>query len=145
MSVKRKFEFLEHTADAYIAAYGESLEEAFENAALATIDVMTELEKVEPKIEDSFEVKAHDEYALLYSWLEELLVKFELTGKLYSRFKISSIEKTPPGLKLKAKAWGEPYTPERHPSKVGIKSITYHQMEIVKKPKSVTLRFILDI
>jgi len=143
--MKRGFKFLEHTADAYVEAYGTSLEEAFENAALATVEVMTDLEKVEPEIEDALEVEAHDEYALLYSWLEELLVKFELTGKLYSRFKISTIEKTSVGWKLKAKAWGEPYNPERHPSKVGIKSITYHQMEIVKKPKSVTLRFILDI
>ena len=143
--MKKRFKFLEHTADAYVEAYGTSLEEAFENAAMATLDVMTELEKVEAKIEDAFEVEAHDEYALLYSWLEELLVKFELTGKLYSHFKISSIEKTPAGWKLKAKAWGELYDPEKHPSKVGIKSITYHQMEIVKKPKSVTVRFILDV
>ncbi|MDH5389949.1 MAG: archease [Candidatus Bathyarchaeota archaeon] len=143
--MKKRFKFLEHTADAYVEAYGTSLEEAFENAAMATLDVMTELEKVEAKIEDVLEVEAPDEYALLYSWLEELLVKFELTGKLYSRFKISSIEKTPVGWKLKAKAWGELYDPEKHPSKVGIKSITYHQMEIVKKPKSVTVRFILDV
>jgi len=143
--MKKRFRFLEHTADVYVEAYGTSLEEAFENAALATLDVMTEHEKVEPKIEDVLEVEAPDEYALLYSWLEELLVKFELTGKLYSRFKISSIEKTLGGLKLKAKTWGELYDPEKHPSKVGIKSITYHQMEIVKKPKSVTVRFILDV
>ncbi len=143
--MKKGFKFLEHTADVYVEAYGTSLEEAFEKAALATLDVMTEPEKVEPKIEDALEVEAPDEYALLYSWLEELLVKFELTGKLYSRFKISSIEKTPVGWKLKAKAWGELYDPEKHPSKVGIKSITYHQMEIVKKPKSVTVRFILDV
>lgn len=143
--MKKGFKFLEHTADVYVEAYGASLEEAFENAALATLDVMTEPEKVEPKIEDALEVEAPDEYALLYSWLEEILVKFELTDKLYSRFKISSIEKTPVGLKLKAKAWGELYDPERHPSKVGIKSITYHRMEIVKKPKSVTVRFILDV
>ena len=143
--MKKGFKFLEHTADVYVEAHGTSLEEAFENAALATLDVMTEPEKVEPKIEDALEVEAPDEYALLYSWLEEILVKFELTDKLYSRFKISSIEKTPVGLKLKAKAWGELYDPEKHPSKVGIKSITYHRMEIVKKPKSVTVRFILDV
>jgi len=143
--MKKGFKFLEHTADVYVEAYGASLEEAFENAALATLDVMTEPEKVEPKIEDALEVEAPDEYALLYSWLEEILVKFELTDKLYSRFKISSIEKTPVGLKLKAKAWGELYDPEKHPSKVGIKSITYHRMEIVKKPRSVTVRFILDV
>jgi len=143
--MKKRFEFLEHTADAYIAAYGESLEEAFENAASATFEVMTDLKKIKPKVEETVEVEAHDEPALLYNWLEELLVKFELTGKLYSRFKISSIEKTLSGLKLKAKAWGEPYDPKRHPSKVGIKAVTYHRMEIMKKPKAVTIKFILDI
>lgn len=143
--MKKGFKFLEHTADAYVEAYGDNLEEAFENAALATFEVMTDLEKVEPKIEDRVEVEAHDESALLYNWLEELLVKFEMNNKLYSRFKVSSVEETPSGFKLKAKAWGEPYDPERHPSKVGIKAVTYHQMEIVKKPKAVTVRFILDV
>jgi len=145
MSMKKRFEFLEHTADAYIAAYGKSLKEAFENAAYATFEVMTDVAKVEPKVEDRVEVEAHDEYALLYNWLEELLVKFETTGNLYSQFKISSIEETSSGLKLKAKIWGELFDPERHPQKVGIKAVTYHQMEIVKKPKAVTAKFILDI
>ncbi len=143
--MKKCFRFLEHTADAYVEAYGNSLENAFENAALATFDVMTEIEKVEAKIEENLEVEAPDEYALLYSWLEELLVRFELNSKIYSRFKIWPIQKTHGGLKLRAKAWGELYDPKKHPTKVGIKSITYHQMEVVKKPKSVTLRFILDV
>jgi len=143
--MKKRFEFLEHTADAYIVAYGESLEEAFENAALATFEVMTDLKKVKPKVEETVELEAHDESALLYSWLEEFLIRFETIGNLYSRFRVMNIEETPSGLKLKAKAWGEPYNPERHPSKVGIKAVTYHRMEIVKKPKAVTVKFILDI
>ena len=143
--MKKRFDFLEHTADAYIAAYGESLKEAFENAAMATFEVMTDLKKIETKEEDKVEVEAQDEYALLYNWLEEFLVRFETTGKLYSSFKISSIEKTSTGFKLKAKAWGEPYDPEKHPSKVGVKSVTYHQMKIAKQKKRVTVKFILDI
>ncbi|MQY61721.1 archease [archaeon] len=143
--MKKRFRFLEHTADAYIEAYGASLEEAFENAAAAMTDVMTELEKVEAKTEESFVVEAQDEPALLYSWLEELLLEFELKDKLYSRFEVSCIEETSEGFRLRAKAWGEKYDPERHLSKVGIKAATYHQMEILKEPKSVTLRFILDI
>lgn len=142
---ERRFRFLEHTADAYIAAYGDTLEEAFENAALATIEVMTDVEKVEPKFVENVEVEAHDEYALLYDWIEELLIRFETTENLYSRFNISRIEETPHGLRLKAKIWGEPFDPEKHPRKVGVKAITYHRMEIVKKPKKTTVKFILDI
>jgi SHS2 domain-containing protein len=140
-----RFKFLEHTADAYIEAYGGTLEEAFENAAFATMEVMTDAEKVEPRIEDSVEAEAHDESALLYNWIEELLIRFETTENLYSRFKISSIEETPDGLRLRARIWGESFDPEKHPQKVGVKAITYHRMEIVKEPKKVTVKFILDI
>jgi SHS2 domain-containing protein len=145
MTGEERFRFLEHTADAYIEAYGETLEEAFENAAFATVEVMTNAEKVEPKIDDSIEVEAHDEYALLYDWVEALLIRFETTHNLYSRFKISSIEKTASGFKLKARIWGEPFNPEKHLSKVGVKAITYHRMEIVRTPKKVTVKFILDV
>lgn len=141
----KRFDFLEHTADAYIAAFGQNLKEAFENAALATFEVMTDTQKVEPKVEAIVTVEAHDEYALLYDWLEELIVRFETTDNLYSRFKISGIQKTPIGLKLKAKIWGESFTPEKHQQKVGVKGVTYHRMEIIKKPNKVTVKFILDI
>ncbi|UCC33585.1 MAG: archease [Candidatus Bathyarchaeota archaeon] len=142
---KRRFRFLEHTADVYIEACGSTLEEAFENAALATMNVMTEAERVAPRFEDSVEVEAHDEYALLYNWIEELLIRFETAETLYSCFKVSSIEVAPDVLRLKAKIWGEPFDPEKHLQKVGVKAITYHRMEILRKTKQVTVKFILDI
>jgi len=143
--MKKGFRFLEHTADAYVEAYGRSLEEAFENAAAAMTDVMTNVEKVKAEDEETFVVDAHDEAALLYSWLEELLLEFELKEKLYSRFEVSSIKETSEGFRLEARAWGETYDERRHLSKVGIKAATYHQMEINKEADGVTLRFILDI
>lgn len=145
VTTEKRFEFLEHTADVYVAAYGANLLEAFENAALATFETMTNLEKVKPIIEDEIEVEAEDEYALLYSWLEALLIKFETMGNLYSRFQVLSIKETTEGFKLKAKIWGEPFDPERHVQKVGVKAITYHRMEIIKKPEITVVKFILDI
>ena len=143
--LKKRFEFLEHTADLYIAAYGKTLEEAFENAAYATFEGMTNLDKVQLRLEETVEVEGYDEKALLYNWLEALLVKFDITGNLYSCLKIAGIERTPSEFKLKAKIWGDPFNPQKHVSKVGIKAVTYHQMEIVKKPELVTVKFILDI
>ncbi|MEM1539905.1 MAG: archease [Candidatus Bathyarchaeia archaeon] len=145
MSRKRNFEFLEHMADAYIAAHGGNLAEAFENAAAAMFEVMTDIEKVNPEVEDYVEVEAVDEYALLYNWLEELLVKSEINETLYSKFKILELSKTADGFRLKAKIWGEKFNPEKHPQKVGVKAITYHQMEIIKEPDKTTVKFILDI
>ena len=140
-----KFEFLEHTADILIAAHGQTLEEAFENAALAMFEVMTDTTKINSTQEDTVEVEAEDEYALLYSWLEALLVKFEVNGMLFSRFKITSLQDKADGFKLKAAIWGEKYNAEKHPQKVAVKAVTYHRMEIIKEVDKATLEFILDI
>jgi SHS2 domain-containing protein len=140
-----KFEFLEHTADAYIAAHGATMEEAFGNAALSLFEVMTDTEKIAQTHKDAIEVEAEDEYALLYSWLEALLVKFEVDGMLYSKFEVTAIKETKDGFKLKATVWGEKFSAEKHPQKVGVKAATYHQMEFIKTLDKVTLMFILDI
>ena len=140
-----KFEFLEHTADVYIAAHGATMEEALGNAALAMFEVMTDTEKVSPSHRDVVEVEEEDEYALLYSWLEALLVKFEVNHTLYSKFEVTNFKETKDGFKLKASVWGEKFNPEKHPQKVAVKAATYHQMEIIKEKDAVTLMFILDI
>ena len=145
MVQERGFEFLEHTADVYVAAYGKDLAEAFENAALAMFEAMTDTKRVSTEVEDRVEVEAEDEQALLYSWLEALLVKFDVNGILYSKFNVQSLSKSGKRFVLKAKIWGESFKPEKHLQKVGVKAITYHRMEIVKKPDKVTLKFILDI
>ena len=145
MKADRGYQFLEHTADAYVAAYGKDLTKAFENAAVAMFDVMTEVEKVNPLTEEHVETRGNDEQELLYNWLEALLVKSEVNGMLYTKFKVSELNHDSAGFRLKAKIWGEKFDAERHLQKVGIKAVTYHRMEIVKTPGKVTLKFILDI
>lgn len=145
MNNRRSYTFLDHTADAYIAAYGQNLAEAFENAALAMFSIITDIEKVEAEIEEHLEVEAEDEYSLLYNWLEALLVKFEIEGIFYSKFKISNINETKSIISLSAKIWGDRINFEKHTQKTGVKAVTYHLMKIIKKPKTVTVKFILDI
>jgi SHS2 domain-containing protein len=145
MKRKKRYEFLEHTADAYVAAYGANLTEAFENAAVAMFDVMTEVEKINPLTEDHVEAQGRDEEELLYNWLEALLVKSEIDAMLYSKFEISELNHDSNGFHLNAKICGEKFDAKRHLQKVGIKAVTYHRMEIIKTPGKVTLKFILDI
>lgn len=145
MAPRKLFEFLEHVSDAYVAAYGKTLEEAFENVAVAMFNVMTDTRTVSPKNQEQIEITGEDEYALLYNWLESLLVKFETENSLYSKFKVKLIKQVPSGYHLTAIIWGEPYNPERHPSKTGIKAVTYHQMEIIKQPGNVVVKVLFDI
>ncbi|MFZ8794378.1 MAG: archease, partial [Acidilobaceae archaeon] len=73
MNACRGFEHLEHTADVLIEARGSSLSEAFETAALATYEVMTDTSMVEPKVKIEVEVEGYDLFNLLYRWIEELI------------------------------------------------------------------------
>jgi len=140
-----KFEFLEHTADVYIRAYGTSMEEAYENAALAMFETMTDSSKIAQGTEETLEVEAEDQYALLYNWLEALLVRFETENMLYSRFEITDWKETAETFKFKAKVWGEKFDPKKHPQKVAVKAVTYHLMVVIREPAKVVLEFILDI
>ncbi|RLE53057.1 MAG: archease, partial [Candidatus Methanomethylicota archaeon] len=67
---RKAFEFLDHMADVYIAAYGRDLKEAFENAAKAMFEVMTDISTVNPKVKREIRVEGFDLESLLYEWLE---------------------------------------------------------------------------
>ncbi|RLI28577.1 archease [Candidatus Bathyarchaeota archaeon] len=140
-----RFKFLPHMSDVFIEAYGSTLEEAFENAALAMFEVMTDTSKVEPSMEESVEADGFDEQSLLYNWLEKLLVLFETRMMLCSKFKVEKIECEGEEYRLKAKVWGEEFDPGKHEQRVGVKAVTYHMMSIEEKDGRWVLRFILDI
>lgn len=140
-----KFEFLEHTADVYVRAHGKNMEEAYENAALSMFETITDSDKIAQTTQDTLEVQAEDQYALLYNWLEALLVKSETEGMLYSKFQISDWKETPESFKFKAKIWGEKFNPDKHPQRVAVKAVTYHRMVVIRDLDRVILEFILDI
>ena len=140
-----KFEFLEHTADVYIRAHGVTMEEAYQNAALAMFETMTDSAKIAQTQLETLDVEAEDQYALLYNWLEALLVKFETENMLFSKFEITDWKETAESFKFKAKVWGEKFNPKKHPQKVGVKAVTYHLMMVIREPERAVLEFILDI
>jgi len=141
-----KFEFLEHTADVYVRSHGTSMKEAYENAALAMFETMTKTGKVAPREEEIITVEAEDQYALLYNWLEALLINSETKGMLYSKFQITDWIETAASFKITAHIWGEKFQPEKHIQKVAVKAVTYHLMVIMhEKEGNVVLEFILDI
>jgi len=140
-----RFEFLEHTADVYIRANGKTIEEAYENAALAMFETMTDTDKIAQTQEETLAVEAEDQYALLYNWLEALLVKFETENMFFSKFQITDWKETEESFKFKAKVWGEKFDAQKHSQKVGVKAVTYHRMVIIREKDRVVLEFILDI
>jgi len=88
----KKFKFLEHTADAKFQSFGKTLEEAFENSALAMFNVMYD-EKVKAVKKKKIKVKGKDKESLLYNFLEELLFLLDSENFFLSRISKITINK----------------------------------------------------
>ncbi len=141
----KKYKFLPHTADAYFAAYGKTLEEAFENAALAMYEVMTDTSKITPSVEIRVEVKGFDVYSLLYNWLEELLFYTDSEQLVFSKFHVEKIEKINEEYVLRAIVKGEKFDSSKHESRSQVKAVTYSLMEINKVNSNYEVKVVLDL
>ena len=139
---KKNYEFLEHTADVYIAAYGKNLKKAFKNAALAMFDVMVNTKQIEPKIKKTVKVKAEDLKGLLFAWLNELLVFYGSENLAFSKFEVKIDEEK---MDLKAICYGEEINPRKHEVRTEVKATTYHKMEIKKVNGKWQAKVIVDI
>ena len=139
------YRFLEHVTDALVEAWGNTLEDAFAQAGLALFDTMLDTKNVRPIMKEEIEAIGHDEKELLYNYLEELLLLFEIKQFAVGTVSVKSASNTPDHLRLEGHVAGEPFDPHRHHGKVEVKGITYHLMEIEKLPEKATVRFLLDL
>ena len=140
-----RYRLLPHMTDAFVEVQAPTLAGVFEEAAFAMFDVMTDPTAIERSFVDQFEVTSHDEISLFHDWLEQLLLKFDLDGKVYSVFHVEKINPQNENLYLAAKAQGGLFQRGRHPAKVEIKAVTYHRMEVRATPEGYVARYILDL
>jgi SHS2 domain-containing protein len=143
MAVK-KFEFLPHTADVYVQAYGKDLAEAFANCALGMEETITKLAKVKPKMTKEVTVESEDEQALLVDFLTQLLILHDAENMVFSKIKVR-IHETENGFKLSAELGGEEFDEKKHEHGTYVKAATYRDMEIEKSNKGARVKVLLDI
>ena len=140
---KLKYKYLEHTADGKFQAFGNSLEEAFENSAFAMLNLMCKTKAIKPEKKIKVIAKGRDLKALLYNWLEEILFLLDskgfLTGKI-NNLKISGREGD---YRLDAVLLG---------GKAGnyetfgeVKAVTYNEMFVKEAKNKVTLQVVVDL
>lgn len=139
----KKFEFFDVTADIGFYAYGNNLNEAFENAGLALFNIISKTDNINPITSKSFEVTSEDKVSLLYDFLEELLFLHEIEFMLFSEFKVM-IDKIDDGYHLSATIEGEDINWDKHYRGDEVKAITFHKMNIVEG-NAVKLSAIVDL
>jgi len=139
--MRKRFRFIDHTADIGVLVYGKSLTELFQNAAQSFFSVLIELKNIHEEKSRTFSLDAPGLEELLVSWLNEFLYLFETQGLLFSRFDIKNLSQE----HLDATAWGEKYTAEKHPIKRIIKAVTFHNLFIQKQKGMWKTQIIFDL
>jgi SHS2 domain-containing protein len=123
----QKYEFLEHTADATLKAYARDLNELFENAAEAFESTMVFLDEVALGDICTIEIVSDSYENLLYDWLGELLITFEV-----GRFAVEKCFVRIVGLSLAIDCLDERLDPNRHRLNTEVKAVTCHNLTVTK-------------
>ena len=138
--MKENFKFLEHTADVKFQAFGKSLEEAFENSALAFQKSVTKgiNKKINSKITKIIKVEGSDNESLLYNFLEEFLYLLDAENFLLSEVKKIKMNNN----KLEAEVVGDKASNYKFTN--DIKAITYNEMFVKKEGGKWVVQVVLD-
>jgi protein archease len=135
------FEILEHTADIGFRAQAPTLPELFESAAEALVSVAMEINRVTSHQTYALQASGDSNESLLVNWLSEVLYLLDGEHLALGRFQVTQLA---PG-RVQAIAFGERRDPARHPAKMVVKGVTYHQLKIEQTPHGWSCEVYLDI
>jgi SHS2 domain-containing protein len=134
-----KYKFLKHTADVKFQAFGKTIEEAFENASLATAETMTKKTKIAEKIKWKIDASGKDLPSLLYNFLEEFLFLLDAEDFLLSRVLKIKIK----GEELEAEVIGDKASNYKITNDV--KAVTYNEMFVKQRDGKWICQCVLDV
>ena len=137
MARPKRFQLIEHTADVGLIAHGETLAEAFANAAYGLFSIIAELKTVKEAESRQLELSEDDPEALLFEWLNSLIYLFDVEMILFKKFEITSFDSR----RLRATCYGEKYDPSRHHLKTEVKAATYHMLKVDREKNQVQVIF----
>lgn len=135
------FELLEHPADVGFRAWGDSLENLFGNCAGALISIILDPSDVTPSQQWKLEAEGSDRESLLVNWLNEVLYHVDTRRLVFDSFAVTFQEP----FRLSCEAIGERRTPEKHPVRVSVKAVTYHQLRLFAMGRQWIAEVFVDV
>ena len=141
------FEILEHPADVGFLAYGATLTELFQNAALAMCSLACAPEKIENRERREIAASGLDVESLLYAWLTEILAVADAEQLVCCAVKITELREPAAPIvgEVRGEVHGEKFSRERHDAGTYIKAVTLHQFAIEQTPGGYCARVFLDL
>jgi len=145
----KRFEYLDHTADVQLHAWGTSLGRAFESVVLAMFGYITNLDsvKIDPELKPTvITAKGRDMKSLLYNFMDEFLYIFSTEDLVFCDVEIVDID-SDTTFSIRARARGERFDLRKHPQGTEVKAITYSAMQIHRREEDgrVDVFVVVDI
>ena len=125
MITTARWEHLEHGADIGVRGYGDSVEEAFTQAALSLSSVVTDLDKIDTSDSVEVECDAPEFDILLLDWLNEIIFQMASRNMLFGRFDVRIHDH-----RLQARLFGEVADQGKHQPAVEIKGATFTELKV---------------
>ena len=138
------YEYLDHTADVQLHAWGDSLKESFELVTIAMFGYMTDIETVEQKDKQTISVDGHDLESLLFKFMDEFLFLFS-AEPFFIASKIEITKFDTDNFVIEARAFGEEFDISKHPQGTEVKAITYSAMQIYPDKSTHDVFVVIDI
>lgn len=120
------WEHFSHDADIGIRGFGKSIDEAFEQAALAMTSVIANPDTIRNNEMVEIACEAPDKELLLVDWLNELVYEMATRNMLFAKYQVRIHNGS-----LQGQAWGEKIDILKHKPVVEVKGATYTSL-IVK-------------
>jgi SHS2 domain-containing protein len=136
-----KHKIIDHTADICVRVFGNSMEEIFVGSSKAMMEIITDVEKVNPSKEILIRARGENYEELLVKWLQEILYLHEVKKMVFKDFEI----KIENGTKAVGKAYGEKIDVDRHEFYSNIKAVTYHNLKIISSKDKYRVDIVFDI
>jgi SHS2 domain-containing protein len=135
------WEHFEHSADIGVRGFGTTVEEAFEQAAVAVTAAVTDPASVRPTRTVAIECRADDRELLLVEWLNAVICEGSVHGMLFGAFRVRL-----DGPLLHGTLSGEAVDRERHQPAVEPKGATCTALRVMQRPDGVWLaQCVIDV
>lgn len=142
--------------DAIVEAFGDTLEEAFANAAEGLVNMMFEIpvdknskllkkDLLDVKITTNIVARGYDLKSLLYEWLEKVLLIIYIDKLIPLKFDFI-IFNTEVDFFIEASVQTDKINLKKYLYKLEVKSITYHEMDIRKLADNrYSVKYLVDL
>jgi SHS2 domain-containing protein len=140
------FEHFEHGADIGVRGFGATPAEAFEGAAHALFALLAEKPlSVHAALEERIDVEAPGLEELLVAYLNELISIADARRLVFGEFAVDIEGGGARPYRLRSRARGEPFDPDRHEWTVQPKGATYTSLRVASEGDRWVAQCVVDV